>query len=362
MQALQQGQTTYSPNLAQGSQVPPRHELQLPNTTASLPGAGSEQAEPAVQIPKGARWTLYCTSLATPDRIAKMTQMKAYLLANSPFKEWYVVHNEQQSTLFYGFYSSVEKSSSEGARAHADRDKIAAWADATGDRPFATCFFTPVTPPTPAAPAEWNLANAPARAYWSVQIAAFRDNPERKQAAVAMVQDLRKKGIEAYFYHGPSMSLVCIGTWPADAVKQQDIDGSEAIADPDDAMLITDRPLPARYQNAKMKTRDGQRLVPYAERIEIVDKSLSATFQEYPYNYVNYEAQAQQVKNAEGKLETRVAPSLLVRVPHEDAGAGAPGLGSGGLFNQTGAPGAAPADAPRPQRPAGTGRLRGLGF
>jgi hypothetical protein len=38
-----------------------------------------------------------------------MTQMKAYLLAKSPFKDWYVVHNEQNSTLFYGFYNSIEK-------------------------------------------------------------------------------------------------------------------------------------------------------------------------------------------------------------------------------------------------------------
>jgi hypothetical protein len=313
-----------------------------------------------VQFPQGARWSLYCTSLAGPDRIAKMTQMKAYLLAKSPFKDWYVVHSEQQSTLFYGFYSSIEKRDRDGARAHADREKIAGWTDETGDRPFGSCFFTPITPPSPAAPAEWNKENPPARAYWSVQIAAFKDNAERKQAAVSMVQELRNKGVDAYYYHGPSMSLVCIGTWPADAVKQQDIDGSEAIADPDDAMLITSTPLPPRYQGAKMKTRDGQRLVPYAERAEVVDKSLAATFKEYPYNYVNYEAMARQVKTAEGKSETRIAPSLLVRVPRAEPGAGAAGAGDGGLFNQTGVPAAPPVDSTR-QRP-GTTRLRGLGF
>jgi hypothetical protein len=358
MQALQQGQTTYSSNIANGSQAPARHEMQIPNSEMSLPGVAKASAEPVVRIPQGARWSLYCTSVAGPDRIAKMTQIKAYLLAKSPFKDWYVVHNEQQSTLCYGFYSSIEKGDRDGARAHADREKIAGWADEMGDRPFASCFFTPITPPSPPAPEEWNLANAPARAYWSVQIAAFKDNAERKQAAVQMVQELRNKGVDAYYYHGPSMSLVCIGTWPADAVKQQDTDGNKAIADPDDAMLVTSTPLPSRYQGAKMKTKDGQRLVPYAERIEILDKSLSATFKEYPYNYVNYEAQAKQVKTAEGKIETQIAPSLLVRVPREDLGAGAPGTGSGGLFNQTGAP---PVDSTR-QQPAGTSRLRGLGF
>jgi hypothetical protein len=361
MQALQQGQTTYSSNVANGSQAPARHEVQIPNSAMNVPGVAKPSAEAAVQIPQGARWSLYCTSLAGPDRIAKMTQMKAYLLAKSPFKDWYVVHNEQQSTLFYGFYSSIEKGDRDGARAHADRTKIAGWADETGDHPFASCFFTPITFFISPAPAEWDLANAPARAYWSVQIAAFKDNPERKQAAVQMVQELRNKGVDAYYYHGPSMSLVCIGTWPADAVKQQDTDGGEAIADPDDAMLVSNVPLTSRYQGAKMKTRDGQRLVPYAERAEVVDKSLAATFKEYPYNYVNYEAQAKQVKAADGKIETQIAPSLLVRVPRTDPGAGAPGTEAGGLFNQTGTPGAAPVDSTR-QRPAGTGQLRGLGF
>jgi len=360
MQALQQGQTTYSSNVSSAAQAPGRHELQVPGSAANLPAA-KVSVEPAVQIPQGARWSLYCASVAGPDRIAKMTQMKAYLMAKSPFKDWYVVHSEAQSTLFYGFYSTIDKNDREAAKAHADRAKIAAWADETGDHPFATCFFTPITPPTPPAPAEWNLANAPARAYWSVQIAAFKDNAQRKQAAVTLVQELRNKGVDAYYYHGQSMSVVCIGTWPADAVKQQDIDGSEAIADPDDAMLISSTPLPSRYQGAKMKTRDGQRLVPYAERIDIADKSLAATFKEYPYNYVNYEAQAKQVKTAEGKIETQIAPSLLVRVPHEDPGAGAVGTGSDGLFNATGAPSAPPVDTTR-QQPAGAGRLRGLGF
>jgi hypothetical protein len=152
---------------------------------------------------------------------------------------------------------------------------------------------------------------------------------------------------------------VCIGTWPAEALKEQDIDGSRAIADQDDAMLVTDHPLPARYQNARMKTSDGQRLVPYAQRIEIIDKSLNATFNDFPYHYVNYEATSKQEKTADGKLQNRISPSFLVKVPHEDASVLNGGGGVQGLLNPNGAPPIVPVDPNRP--PAGAGQLRKLG-
>jgi hypothetical protein len=360
-QALREGNTTYSSNVA--NQQPAQRPL-LPGASAvAVGGRGgtAAAAEPAVQIPQGARWTLYCAALAGPDRFSRMTQMKAYLLAKSPFKDWYVVHNEQNSTLFYGFYNSIEKSDRAAAKAHDDQKRISEWKDETGERPFATCFFTAVTPPTPDAPAEWNLASAPPRAYWSVQIAAFKDNPQRKEAAVSMVKQLRDKGVEAYYYHGSAISSVCIGTWPADAIKEQDIDGSHAVADQDDAMLIVDHPLPARYQNAHLKTSDGQRLIPYAQRTDIVDKSLIATLHDYPYHYVNYEATSKKVKNADGKMVDRISPSFLIKVPHE-----APSLlnggGVGGFLNADNAAPPAPVAPVNSNRtPAGAGRLRGIG-
>src|SRR5690349_25178643 len=58
-QALRDGNTTYSSNVA--NQQPAHHELQLPGGAATPAegggrGAGAA-AEPAVQIPQGARWT-----------------------------------------------------------------------------------------------------------------------------------------------------------------------------------------------------------------------------------------------------------------------------------------------------------------
>jgi hypothetical protein len=322
------------------------------------PSAGAAAQQPQMNIPKDARWTLYCTSLTGPDRIARATQLKNYMLAHSPYKDWYVVHNEADSTLFYGFYSSVERGDNARAaeRAHADRKAVGEWKDENGARPFQACFFVPITPPNPVAPAEWNLANAPADRYWSVQIMAFQDNTLRKQAAVQAVKDLRDKGVEAYFYHGDTISSVCVGSWPRQAIKEQESDAGQAMNE-DDAVLVSNAPLPAKYKNARMRTPDGKRIVSYAQRVEIADPSLQATFNQFPDHAVNYEIQKRRIKDDDGKVRDVTDPSFLVVIPRPEASA----LNGNGLqnFNAVGS-GAAPRRSSE-NVPAGAGRLRGLG-
>jgi cell division septation protein DedD len=327
-------------------------------TTVAPTAAARTPSEPAVTIPKDAKWTLYCASLSGADRVARAAQLKAYLIANTPFKDWYIVHNERDSTLFYGFYSEVEKSlRGSAAKAHQDRNAISEWKDEKGERPFVTCFFTPITPADPTAPAEWNLVNAPQRAYWSVQIAAFKDNPQRKAAATDMVRELRARNVEAYYFHGTSISSVCIGAWPANALKEQDTDMAEAQVNQDDVAMVSSDPLPERYKNARMKTRDGQKIVPFAQRVEIADVSLKATLKEYPEHFVNYEAPKKVVKDADGVQREVVSPSFLVKIPRDDPNFLNGGGTAAGLLNPTGLPGG---DAR--QRPAaGTTPLRGLG-
>jgi hypothetical protein len=370
LRSLQGGTVTYSPNANVNGQVAMTSHPEL-----SLPGAGltpvtaQQSAEPPLQIPSDARWTLYCASVSGPDRFTRIAQMKAFLIANSPFKDWYVIHNEQDSTLFYGFFRSIESNEDPraAAQAHAQRKAIGEWKDQTGNRPFAGCFFTPITPPNPVAPAEWNLANTPAKAYWSVQIMAFKDHPLRKQAAVDAVRDLRGKGIEAYYYHGQTISSVCIGAWPRQAVKEQDVASGQAVNE-DDAVMVSNVPLPDRYRNARIRTNDGQRLVSFAQRVEIADPSLDATFKQYPQHAVNYEFHSRKVKGEDGKVVDVADPSFLVVIPHEEPSAlsGNSGVagerpGTPGFANPSGTRGSSadhPADA---NLPPGAGRLRGLG-
>jgi hypothetical protein len=365
LSSLQQGQVTYAnnPGAAGASGAPtgmtgPR--------AFSMPGADltpvtaqqSAAQEPQLNIPKDARWSLYCASLSGPDRIARTTQLKAYLTANTPFKDWYVVHNELESSLFYGFYSSVEKAENPraAARAHAEKKAISEWKDENGDHPFGACFFTPITPPNPVAPTEWNLENAPPDTYWSVQIMAFKDHPMRKQAAVDAVKDMRAKGIEAYYYHGQTISSVCVGSWPRQALKEQEVDSGEATNE-DDAVMVSNVPLPARYKNARIKTSDGKRLVSYAQRVEIADPSLQATFRQYPEHAVNYEFHTRKVQGADGKSHDVVTPSFLVIIPRAQPSA----LSGNGLQNMAAPTANAPRRAGESTVPVGAGRLRGLG-
>ena len=355
--AMEGGTVTYSPNVANQPAVAPRPGLDLSGLTVTgQPAPAPVPVEPVIQIPADARWTVACASVAGPDRFARVAQLKSALMSRTGLKDWYVIHNEQDSTLFYGFYSSVERSKPESARAHADLKLIQNLKDDQGDRMFATSFFSPMVQPDPVAPAEWNLTNSSPKAYWSLQISAYRDNPLRKQAAVEQVRELRAKGVEAYFYHGQSISSVCIGAWSKEAVKEQEKDMGRSIS-PEDAILVSNIPLPEKYRRADMKTSDGQKIRAFAERIEIADPSLQATMTEYPDHWVNYQRFAKTVKAADGTNHEQISPSFLVIIPHSEPSALSGGGGAPGLLNQVG-----PAPVQQdPMHQTGTGRLRGLG-
>ena len=81
--------------------------------------------------------------------------------------------------------------------------------DANGTRLFPAVILTKLDTPDPSSPPEWDLTRA-AGAY-SLQIAVFKDSPERRAAAVEAVRAARAGGYDAYYYHGPTASSVCIG-------------------------------------------------------------------------------------------------------------------------------------------------------
>jgi hypothetical protein len=366
LESLQQGKPVYSQNVTtvQPAGVQPaalqstgaQSGLDLSGVTVSGKTAVEKApVEPAIQIPADARWTLYCLSVAGPDRFSRISQLKSTLVAKSGLKEWYVVHNEQDSTLFYGFYPAVEKDLPGSARAHADQKMIQAMKDDQGDKMFPKSLFTPITPANPVAPAEWNLVNAPSTAYWSLQIGAFKGNPLRKQAAVEQVKELRAKGVEAFYYHGDSISSVCIGAWPRTAIKEQDDDKGRSVSSNDDVLVSAD-PLPERYRNAKgMTSADGHKIVPYAQRVEIADPSLQATMTEYPNHWVNYQMYSTKRKNKDGTEREVLSPSLLVVIPRQEPSALSGGDAMPGVASEVVGP--PPVD---PMRQRGTGRLRAL--
>lgn len=371
--SLQNGTVSYSPNMSNPAAMTNQPAMSnLPSTSARRPtdisnislsnGAEKPPVEPTLQIPADARWSLYCASVSGPDRFARIAQLKAKLIETSGMKDWYIVHNEQDSTLFYGFYSAIEKTERASVKAHAERKRIQELKNEQGDPLFPTCFFTPIVQPDPPAPAEWKLTNAPPKSFWSLEIAAFKDNVLRKQAAVELVKQLRAKGVEAYFYHGESISSVCVGAWPMDAVEKND-DFAGRTVSPDDDVLVSPIPLPERFNKLRdIESKDGHKIRTFVPRLEIADPSLKAAMAEYPKHMVNYEFFETKTRTADGTIKMVPSPSLLVKIPGaEDAqlngGARDRDDGTPGLLNQFGTP-------PIPQDPMhqpGTSRLRGLG-
>jgi hypothetical protein len=366
---LANAQPQYSPNVsaAQQSQMGNR-DLNIGAMTVDPNARNAAANEPQIQIPPDAKWTLYCASLKGADRFARANQLKSYLIANTPYKNWYLVHGDSDTTLFYGFYPAIDRSEAGAGRAHMDRKAISEWVDPSTkgtpkeERPFALCFFTPITPADPVAPAQWNLINAPADTVWSLQIMAFHDNPKRKEAAVEAVRELREKypAQQFYYYHGDSVSSVCVGAWPVTALREQEQDGSSAYESgvrEEDAVLVTNMQLPKRY-NKVLKDADGRRVKGYSQRVEISDKSLQAAMDQFPYHAINYEVKEKLVRGADGKPHSVAPATFLVKIPREapsvlsNTNQQQPG-GINALVNPTGAN-----NGTSRQQPAGSGTLR----
>src|SRR5207249_4124674 len=137
---------------------------------------------------------------------------------------------------------------------------------------FRGAGFIMLDTPDPTSRPEWDLADVdrdkdkhdPTRAFWSLQIMAFRGSPKRKEAAAQAVEVLRKQGVEAYYYHGETISSVCVGAWPVNAIKQQDTDGGAELkrsfaGHSDYVQIVTSEALP---DNLKPKPRaDGRDVV-----------------------------------------------------------------------------------------------------
>jgi hypothetical protein len=271
-------------------------------------------------IPDGAVYTLYCTSITSVTHVPDSERLKQQLIVKTGSRNWYVIHSADQSVLYYGFYKTFDDKSQpeEKARAQANRQAVRRLQSDNGDMPFAECGFVPLMTPDPPAPPEWDLRNA--AGYWALQIAAYEGSPLRKKYAVDAVREARASGVPAYYYHGPTISSVLIGTWAREAVKDQDASTAQS-DDPNKLIVVLDRPLPEGYKSDNLHTADGRSAKVLVPRVEVVDPTLKAAMLQYRENAVNGEVHMRQVPTDKG-TETRPDPSFLVQIPHDDVPAG----------------------------------------
>ncbi len=314
--------------------MPPIAPQQTSQTNPSIsarpkpaPNPAPKPPEESIVVPPGAHWTILCAEIGGPGHGERAKRLKDDLAATTHLTKWYVVHEDDKSLIYYGFYKSIERGTSEGQAAHADRAALQNSQTASGAAPLRLASFKPIDRAAPDAPAEWDLARQKRAKeddahFWSLQIAAYTaeatddQGHDRKWAAVESVKALRGQGIPAYYYHGDAISSVCIGVWPANAVKQQqggNLKGNAAAANANEPFFVTNQPLP---QGMVPLGPNGKPIRALAPRVEIIDPSMYEMIKRFPSHQTNSEEIMRKVKNSSsGQMEMVPEPSLLVLVP-----------------------------------------------
>jgi hypothetical protein len=278
-------------------------------------------AQESITIPAGAAWTILCDPVTTPDHVQRAAELKSQLIQLTGKRDFYVIHKDTESDIYYGFYKSISRDANNPAeyeRSHNDLQWIRTLVDSrTGDAIFRMPIMSPIDSPDPASPLDWNLANAPADAYWSLQIGAYTDAPTRKQAAVEAVSEARKAGIPAYYFHGDTVSSVCIGLWPIGAVKNQAEDSTHGDAgytdDPNEALMVLGGSGAPNNISPDMVDQYGNKVKIMAMKLEIQDQSLKNMIAKYPKEVVNGEYHYHAKTPAGQPLWDQ---TFLVQVPH----------------------------------------------
>jgi hypothetical protein len=261
--------------------------------------------------PADAQWTIFCLTFQGPMHVNDAERAKVEAIRATQSADWYVIHDDKGSTLYYGFFKSWNNRAEAKEFKHAQdaRALVANFTDDQAQHPYSECMFVPLSTPDPDGNPAWDLVNA--KGFWSLEIAAFQGFADRKKAAVDAVREARAQGIEAYYYHGPSISSVCIGAWPREAVKEQDM--ATAVVDEDDVPLVMNQTLPQQYRTDNLKTSDGRTIKPMAPKVEVQDPTLSAAMQNYPYHAVNG-VTGRQVSDGHGGTKLVQNPSFLVEI------------------------------------------------
>jgi hypothetical protein len=342
-------QATASSNSSQQQSHTAARSTETPRETPKPRQAVRKPTADAPVPTKDAQWTIYCRTESGPGHADRVKAIKKQLMQDTKLKDWYIIHGESESTLYYGYYKSFNDSSGESKRAQADRKQIDSMTDANGKKPFKHSLFVELSSPDPISPPEWNLRNA--EGYWSILIASYKDSPERKQYAIDAVRDARARGIEAYYLHEDVASNVYIGAWPMEAVKRQEASVDDnALADPNQDILI----MPRAYGNQKPTVIDpktGKRIKTLAPVIEPVDPTLQATWREYPYYSINGEFVMKKAGDRSGYTPTGL---VIIPKPKQSliSGTGQPVNGS--EFGESNF------ILPKPTPQPGTGRLKGI--
>ena len=291
------------PTLAQNRPAPQNPPGQRTGNNAPT---ARQNAQPS--IPKDARWTVFCASFTGPAHAAEARQVRDRLMSSGGLRDWYTVSAEDRTTLYHGYYRSInemERDRAESERAQADRRAV--------QQVFRGAFLIELDAPDPTSPPEWDLANAPADALYSVQIAVYKGIAERRAKAVEAVREAREKyKVPAYYHHGPTGSAICVGAWPSSAVRENNplkFGAQQELAHGTPVLVPQGIKVP---EGAVAK--DGTPLTAVQASYEVLDSTLAATLREYDTHSVNGELRVLKDPKTGAKRVEKL-PSRIIRIP-----------------------------------------------
>ena len=254
--------------------------------SAGMGGSGLGLAAPAAKPDESADqpYSILLCMFTDPERhIQDAEYYQQSLTNNLKWKGVFVVNKAGVSELFWGRYGSPAAAQANLRIAKAHRTQ-------TGTQPFSQAFVVPL-PGKDIGPAAWNLRNA--KGLYTLLLATFQDDPSRnyvgrKKFALDYCKRLRDGGYEAYFYHGPVISLVTVGLYGADAVSHQSGNGP------------------------------GGGIESYL----LTDPKVKALQRDFPYLAINGNTESQVSRNAKGNTVSTPKKTALIQIPREESAAG----------------------------------------
>jgi len=173
--------------------------------------------------PEDARFTILLRTHGSPTTHVQESELfRKRLTEVVGWKDVFIIHKPDHSELCWGTYPTI-------AAAKDNLRTAQNYVAPSGEKVFELAIILPL-PEKDVGPPEWNIQNA--KGTYTVLIAEFFDVPEanppylgRKNIALDYCKQLRDKGEEAYYFHGPAKSFVYVGAFPASAVKKVELNG-----------------------------------------------------------------------------------------------------------------------------------------
>jgi len=173
------------------------------------------------------RWTILCAEIEGPGAYTNARNVAEALKATRGVDPAKVsVHEgENSAAIYYGTYlrdldpQTGDRSIPSDLRN--DLNMIKQLADEERRHYFLGAHMVPA-PEADVGTPEWDLRQA--GGLYTLQVAVYFNTDvmqDRKLAAVEKTRQLRARGLEAYYYHGPTRSIVTVGAFGEDAVLDE---------------------------------------------------------------------------------------------------------------------------------------------